>query len=137
MANPWDTSGAWTPQNAQELRDFAASSGWSEDFARFDDATVNSWLNSGNWDPNVRKFRSEKTDEAGNRLEGYVEKPPETPEGWYAWGAQGQARRYDAGDGGGVGEAGGEATEVVECQELAVSHSSTTRLLLRPRSKMP
>jgi hypothetical protein len=108
--NPWDVQGAWTPANRTELVNYAGANGWSEDFDRFkDEAGVQDWIKNY-WDPNARKFRSAKTDAQGNALEGFVEKPDETPDGWMAWGdhairsADGQQRM--AGWGGG-GEAGG------------------------------
>lgn len=81
-----------------ELR--AMSQGQSEDFGRFSDAQVQAWLDSGLYDVNVQRFHSAKTDEQGNPLEGWVDKPDETPEGWYAYG-ENFARRHDTNYGGG------------------------------------
>lgn len=74
------------------LRKFAADNHWSEDFARFDDATLASWLKT-NWDPKAKKFTTQKKDRAGNKIPGFVEKPPDVPPGWVAWGAHDQAVR--------------------------------------------
>lgn len=108
--NPWDVQGGWTPANRQELVDYAGAKGWSEDFQRFtDEAGVQDWINNY-WDPNARKFRSAKTDMQGNALQGFVEKPDETPQGWAAWGQhaiQTSDPAYQASQGGGGGWGGG------------------------------
>ncbi len=105
MANPWDVKGAWTPANRQELVDFAAAHGWSEDFERFkDERTVQDWISNW-WDPNQRMFKTAKTDPQGNPIAGYVEKPDDVPTGWEAWG-QGMARRTGSG-GAGAGAGAG------------------------------
>jgi hypothetical protein len=113
--NPWDVQGPWTPASVEELKAYAAAHGWSEDFDRWKDepATVQAWIRE-NWDPNARMFRSEKTDTEGNRLEGFVEKPVDTPEGWSAWGSNFALRTGDprlSGGGGApaVGAGGGAA----------------------------
>ena len=40
-----------------QLRQYAREQGWSEDFNRFDDATLNLWI-SESWDPGAMRFRS-------------------------------------------------------------------------------
>lgn len=90
------------------LRQHARNSGWSEDFERYSDAELAAWLRSGNWDPNQRMFRSEKRDRDGNRIPGFVQKPSEAPEGWTAWGAQGQAVRVNEIPGQGQQGGGGD-----------------------------
>lgn len=77
-------SGPWTPTVAQ-LRQYAAQQGWPEDFARFDDNTVQDWI-SHYWDPNARKFKSAKTDMSGKPIPGTFFKPDDCPEGTQAWG---------------------------------------------------
>jgi hypothetical protein len=99
-----------TPTPAQ-LRQFAKENNWSEDFDRFNDATLASWIGS-NWNPQTMKFTSEKKDQNGNPIPGDVEKPVDTPDGWTAWG-QGAIRTSDAQNkmagwgGGGAGNNGG------------------------------
>jgi hypothetical protein len=87
-------SSGWTPKNKAELQEYARSRGWSEDYQRFDDATVLSWIQNY-WDAGTGTFRSAKTDEKGNPLEGGVEKPDDTPPGWAAWGSGNKAIRTD------------------------------------------
>lgn len=82
-----------TPTPGQ-LRQFAKENNWSEDFDRFNDATLQSWI-SNNWNPATMKFKSEKKDMNGNPIPGDVEKPVDTPDGWTAWG-QGAIRTQDA-----------------------------------------
>jgi hypothetical protein len=88
----------WTPSSKADLVAYAKSHGWSEDFARFDEGTVMSWIKN-NWDPQAGAFTTEKTTPGGEKITGYVEKPVDTPEGWYAWGQY--AKKYEDGDGGG------------------------------------
>ena len=75
-----------------ELRAYAASNGWSEDFARNDDATLNQWI-ADRWDIGRNKFRSyHAPQDAGDWA--YVEKPsesvvdPSTGTEWGPWGNQ-------------------------------------------------
>ena len=75
-----------------ELRAYAASNGWSEDFARNDDATLNQWI-ADRWDVGRNKFRSyHAPQDAGDWA--YVEKPsesvvdPSTGTEWGPWGNQ-------------------------------------------------
>jgi hypothetical protein len=68
-----------------ELRQKAKQEGWSEDFERFDDATLTRWLNNY-WDEKTQKFKSEKVDAAGNPIQGSFEKPDECPPGTTAFG---------------------------------------------------
>ena len=111
MANAWDVQGAWTPQNWDELKGWARANSWSEDFDRQqgDKRTFDDWI--GNyWDANARKFRSEKRDEQGNAIQGWVEKPMDTPEGWSAYrdfAVRSDDRRLAQNQGGGGGFGGG------------------------------
>ena len=75
-----------------ELRAYAASNGWSEDFARNDDATLSQWI-ADRWDVGRNKFRSyHAPQDAGDWA--YVEKPsesvvdPSTGTEWGPWGNQ-------------------------------------------------
>jgi hypothetical protein len=68
---PTSSTGNWT---AAQLRDYAGQQGWSEDFQRFNDATLQGWINDY-WDPQAMKFRSMRGGE------GYFEKPTECPPG--------------------------------------------------------
>jgi hypothetical protein len=77
--------GPWTPTVAQ-LRQYAVEQQWPEDFKRFDDNTVQDWLNNY-WDPNARKFKSAKTGMDGKPVEGRFFKPDDCPEGTQAWGS--------------------------------------------------
>jgi hypothetical protein len=70
----------------QELRQLAQSQRWSEDFQRFDDATLQSWI-ADYWDPRTNRFRSSKVDAAGNQIQGSFDKPDECPPGMAAFGA--------------------------------------------------
>lgn len=115
--NPWEVQGAWTPQSFDELKGYAAASGFSEDYARNNPSDFGYMMQF--WDPNQRMFRSEKKDEQGNYLEGWVEKPNETPEGWSAWGdyairsddpRMGQGGGGSWGSGGGSGGWGGSSS---------------------------
>jgi hypothetical protein len=74
--------------NPGQLRQYAKENGWSEDFDRFNDATLQQWINN-NWDAKAMKFTSEKG------VPGYVEKPVDVPEGYTAWG-QGAISTADA-----------------------------------------
>lgn len=65
-----------TPTPAQ-LRQQASQGRWSEDFARFSDAQLAAWLNSGLYDPASGKFRSEN-DPNGPAI---YDKPAECPAG--------------------------------------------------------
>jgi hypothetical protein len=68
-----------------ELRQKAKQEGWSEDFERFDDATLKRWLDNY-WDEKTGHFKSEKVDAAGNPIQGTFEKPDECPPGMTAFG---------------------------------------------------
>lgn len=96
--------GGWKPKNKAELVQYAAQQGWSEDFARFDDATVQHWIDNY-WDPSAGAFKSDKTTPEGGEVPGRFEKPSETPPGWEAWGEY--ARPTDGGGGGGGFGGGG------------------------------
>ena len=92
---PEQTAGGWVgvrKPTPEELRAYAASSGWSEDFARYDDPTLNRWI-SERWDVGRNKFRSyHAPQDAGDWA--YVEKPsesvtdPSTGTEWGPWGNQ-------------------------------------------------
>lgn len=131
MPNAWDVEGAWTPQNWDELKGYAGASGWSEDYDRWnnDQRTFTDWMNW--WDPNARKFRSAKTDAQGNALQGFVEKPDETPEGWTAWGqhaiptAEAQQRMAAWNGGGGSQSASGASSLTLPPSGAAPSYSFT------------
>ena len=75
-----------------ELRAYAASNEWSEDFARNDDATLNQWI-ADRWDVGRNKFRSYHAPEGAGDW-AYVEKPsesvidPSTGTEWGPWGNQ-------------------------------------------------
>lgn len=80
-------SGGMTPQ---KLRQHARQQGWSEDFARFDDALLEGWI-SRSWDPAKGKFRSEHAPQGASGDWAYVEKPTEgivDPQG-IEWGPHG------------------------------------------------
>jgi hypothetical protein len=99
----------WSPKNKAELVAYAASKGWSEDFARFDDATVNNWI-ANYWDPSAGAFKSDKTTPEGQPIEGRFEKPSDTPAGWGAWGQyaiRNDDPRMQQGSSGGGGASGG------------------------------
>lgn len=95
-----------------ELRTYAQQQGWSEDFVRFDDATLQGWINQ-HWDRGANKFRS------GRGAEGHFEKPTECPPGMMPGGGsesdgcvpnphgQGAAGGGAGGAGGGGGTGGG------------------------------
>jgi len=93
----------WTPKNKAELQAYAKAQGWSEDFERFDEATVQNWLK--HWDPAAGAFTSDKTTPDGKPVPGHFEKPPDLPEGWQPWGEF--AIQGEAPGGGGAGGAGG------------------------------
>lgn len=73
-----------TPTPGQ-LRQYAKENNWPEDFDRYNDATLQSWISS-NWNPQTMMFTSEKKDPNGNSIPGNVYKPVDTPDGWTAWG---------------------------------------------------
>lgn len=75
-----------TPSPAQ-LRQYAKENNWPEDFDRFNDATLQSWI-SNNWNPKTMMFTSEKG------VPGDVFKPVDVPEGYTAWG-QGAIKNED------------------------------------------
>lgn len=57
-----------------QLRAYARENGWSEDFNRFDDATLQGWIQQS-WDPSSMHFKSARG------AEGSYEKPTECPPG--------------------------------------------------------
>ena len=76
----------------EELKQYAQSNGWSEDFVRYDDATLSQWI-ADRWDVGRNKFRSyHAPQDAGDWA--YVEKPsesvvdPSTGTEWGPWGNQ-------------------------------------------------
>lgn len=67
-------TGATGGMTAARLRQYAKEKGWSEDFERFDDATLQGWINKY-WDPKAQKFKSMRG------AEGFYDKPTECPPG--------------------------------------------------------
>lgn len=63
-----------------ELRAYAKSQNWSEDFARFDDPTLQGWIDNY-WDNSAMKFKSGR-----QGVTGFWEKPTECPPGQVPWG---------------------------------------------------
>ncbi len=101
-----------------ELR--AMTRGESEDFGRFSDAQVQAWLDSGLYDVNVQKFHTAKTDQQGNPIEGWVDKPDDVPDGWEAWG-ENMARRT-----GQPGQPGGPNSQTTDANGFPRSDSQFT-----------
>lgn len=99
---------------AAQMRQKAQSEGWSEDFERFDDATLQGWINQY-WDPQRGKFRSQHAPPGATGDWVYAEKPTESvrdPEG-NEWGPHGTKSGVNltalglGGGGGGQGVTGG------------------------------
>ena len=103
--SPTGSTGDFT---AAQLRQLAQQQGWSEDFARFNDATLQGWINDY-WDPSAQKFRSMRG------AEGFWEKPTECPPGMSPGGPSekdpcigpgGQTAPKTTGGAGGIGDQG-------------------------------
>jgi hypothetical protein len=113
-------SPGWVPQSKAELQQYAQMKGWSEDYDRFPDAQVMQWVQE-NWDANQGAFRTEKRDAQCNPIEGFVEKPVDTPDGWTAWGnyaiPTAEAEQRAAGFGTKPGAAGAAASNT-DVQEV-------------------
>lgn len=69
-----------------ELRSFAKQNNWSEDFERFDDATIGGWLKNY-WDDGAKKFKSGR-----QGVTGFWEKPTECPPGMVPFGPSENAK---------------------------------------------
>ena len=87
-----------------ELRAWAKSQGWSEDFARYSDATLLGWI-SQSWDNSTNKFKSARG------AEGSFEKPTECPAGTGPSGPNESDPCTAAGGGQGGGGGGGQGGE--------------------------
>ena len=59
------------PPSPRELRKYANTQGWSEDFQRYDDRQLARWLQTGGWDVNAGRFSGgvEKPTETGGMLD--------------------------------------------------------------------
>lgn len=102
--------------SAAQLRQKAKAENWSEDFERFDDNTLQGWINQY-WDPERGRFRSQHAPEGASGDWVYVDKPTESVRDQQGneWGPHGTRSGVNltalglggGGAGGGGGGAGG------------------------------